>query len=186
MAFIDGENLTARFEAMVKEGRQPRITPRPGTDIATVVHSQSNYVWSSATLRSTVHRETVKRVHYYTTFTGTINDMQSFEEIITRLGCHTHPVPLPLVPRVFLKAKSDTPCKSVDINICVDVLEYVRQEALDAVYLVTGDADYMPLVEAVMRAGKIVYVGALSSGLSRRLQYQADRFDLLDEIYFEG
>lgn len=48
-----------------------------------------------------------------------------------------------------------------------------------------GGVDYMPLIEAVMRAGKRVYLGALNSGLSPRMRTAADRFLVLDAMYFD-
>lgn len=80
--------------------------------------------------------------------------------------------------------KANTRTKSVDINLCVEVMEYVARDALDSLFLVTGDVDYLPLIEATMRSGKRVYVGALSSGISARLRYAADRFIDLNPIYF--
>jgi uncharacterized LabA/DUF88 family protein len=65
-------------------------------------------------------------------------------------------------------------------------MEYVKNDALDGVYLVSGDVDYRPLVEAVMRAGKRAYVASLSSGRSKGYLNTLDRHIDLDYYYFMG
>lgn len=62
--------------------------------------------------------------------------------------------------------------------------DYVRQHALDVMYLVGGDVDSLPLVTATMRAGIPVHLAAFSSGLASRLRHSADTFTLLDGVYF--
>src|SRR6266568_1000438 len=193
MAFVDGENLTTRFQDMVNEGRKPRTSPSPQWEFLPETEYQENkYVWSPATVRNLFSDESLLRVHFYTTFPGPPNEADALTEEIARLVAQPlrdndiYPaVQLRLIPRVFQKQKRNTKAKSVDINICVDVMEYTGRNSLDAVYLVTGDIDYAPLIEAVMRAGKRVYVAALSSGLATRLRYGTDRFIDLDKTYFE-
>ena len=67
----------------------------------------------------------------------------------------------------------------------VDILTHTFQNNIDIVYLLSGDGDYIPLINEVMRAGKQVYVAAFSSGLSPKLKTVADKFTLLDDLYFE-
>lgn len=193
MAFIDGENLTSRFEAMLKDGWVPRRVEKlyePGP----IVHEAGRFVWSPSTIFGVPSREDLLRVHYYTTFSGATDDFERFKEFLTQqkviryqgesqMMAVEH---MQLVPRVFHKTTRGTKTKSVDINLSVEMLEYIRQNALDSIYLVTGDVDYLPLIEAAMRAGKKVYVAALSSGLSRRLEYSADKFISLNNTYFTG
>lgn len=75
--------------------------------------------------------------------------------------------------------------KGVDIQTTVDVLTNVYQNNLDAVYLVSGDGGYAPLIHEAQRMGKHVVVAALSSGLSPKLKLIADSFVSLDNCYFE-
>ncbi len=58
----------------------------------------------------------------------------------------------------------------------LDILSNVHQNNLDTVYLVSGDGDFIPLIEECIRFGKHVHVAALSSGLSPELRYVADQF----------
>lgn len=192
MAFVDGENLTARFEAMVKDGRKAR-TPREDRLLhSNIRHVSNRFVWSDGTIWGIPAQDDLVRVHYYTTFTGGNDEFEKFTEELGALtvarfqdeGQWIARDNQPVIPRVFKKEARNTRTKSVDINLCVDVLDYVRQDALDSVYLVTGDVDYLPLIEAVMRAGKRIYLAALSSGLSSRLRYGVDKFISLDRTYF--
>ncbi len=193
MAFVDGENLTARFSAMVGAGRQPRVRADDEIRWPVVKHGDS-FVWSPATVFGIAadHLELV-RAHYYTTFVGGSDVLDEFSEWIGQQfafrfadggGQRVVKSAVPLIPRVFHKTARKTRTKSVDINLCVEALEYVHRDAVDAIYLVTGDVDYLPLIEAVMRAGKRVFLAALSSGLSPRLKYGVDRFVPLDDTYF--
>jgi uncharacterized LabA/DUF88 family protein len=54
------------------------------------------------------------------------------------------------------------------------------------VYLASGDGDYLPLLQEVMRRGKQVEVLAFSSGLNEQLTYSVDRFLSLDEVFFDS
>lgn len=195
MAFVDGENLTARFAEMVKEGRTPRPNPNPNNPyMDEAVHSDEagRFVWSPSTLQPALEsgEEYLLRCHYYTTC-GQSEDVcdELTRDLSAQVARLYRAGGMPaggtnLIPRVYRKMKANTRTKSVDINLCVEVMEYVARDALDSLFLVTGDVDYLPLIEATMRSGKRVYVGALSSGISARLRYAADRFIDLNPIYF--
>lgn len=192
MAFVDGENLLSRFEAMIKIGHSFRDHTKQGDLMAPVKYEAQKFVWSPYTIFNLYMGDVLERVSYYTTFTG---DDDAVQALSTSIGeCGTRELPfsssgqhsLRVLPKVFKKSTRGTKTKSVDISICVDVMEYVNNDALDAVYLVSGDVDYRPLVEAVMRAGKRAYVASLSSGQSRAYSNVPDRFLTLDPIYFFG
>lgn len=195
MAFIDGENLTARYEEMVEAGwrtKSSRIGASAGFRFA---HEKGRFVWNPETVQQMYLGDVLGRAHYYSTFVGAIPELEAFSARIGECYAAEWPVnkgfatpkhPIRLIPKVFKKEGRSKKTKSVDINICVDIMEYVKNDALDAIYLVSGDADYRPLIEAVMRAGKRVYVAAFSSGVGNGLANLPDRFIDLDEIYFNG
>jgi uncharacterized LabA/DUF88 family protein len=191
MAFVDGENLTARFEAMVAEGKVPRTESRiPGATL--VQHLQKRLAWSPNTVKDLYPGDVLDRAYYYTTFVGAEDELENFSATVGQCAVwepvtsdvEEPPHPIRLIPRVFKKSVRATKTKSVDISLCVDVLECVKNNALDAVYLVSGDIDYRPLIEAVMRAGKRVYVASLSSGCAPHLPNIPDRYIDLDSVYF--
>ncbi len=190
MVFVDGENLTLRFQEMVKEGRNARTETSPNLweHLFAVDHIQDKFAWSPGTVRGLFGDEELLRAQYYAMCESGGDDAERLSEhiaaqnaIMFYAGTRST---VRLMPRVFQKTKKNTKTKSVDINVCVDVLDYVERDALDTVFLVTGDIDYLPLLEAVMRAGKRVIVGALSSGVAPRLRHATDRFVDLDPVYF--
>ena len=192
MAFIDGENLTIRYEAMLAAGCVPRNVRQGIWDPAAPIHESNIFVWSPSTLSGLLPDEEVLRAQYYTTFCGADDELEKFTQRLAQqqtdpyLSSGTFRPTVRLIPKVFKKAKRSTKTKSVDINICVDILDYVSNNALDSVFLVTGDVDYLPLIKSVMSAGKRVYVAALSDGLSNYLTYATDYFQSLDNVYFSS
>jgi uncharacterized LabA/DUF88 family protein len=68
----------------------------------------------------------------------------------------------------------------------VDILTNSFNNNLDTVFIVSGDGDYAPVLEEVIRHGKKIYVAALSSGLNPKLRDIADKFYDLDAKFFES
>ena len=64
--------------------------------------------------------------------------------------------------------------KGVDVQIAVDMLE--RSSLFDIAILVAGDADFVPVVEAVNRRGIMVVVAAELNSLADDLRRVADRY----------
>jgi uncharacterized LabA/DUF88 family protein len=192
MAFIDGENLTARFEAMVADGKEPK-TDSVIPHATLVKHLPGLLAWHPNTIHEMYLGDVLERAYYYSTFSGAEQELEQFSATVGQCSAwvpvHSDIVaprhPVRLIPRVFKKSARRTKTKSVDISLCVDVMECVKNDALDAVYLVSGDIDYRPLIEAVMRAGKRVYVASLSSGCSPQLPNIPDRYVNLDRTYFK-
>ena len=74
--------------------------------------------------------------------------------------------------------------KGIDIQLTVDILVNAYQNNLDTVYLLSGDADFVPVLEEVRRLGKRIYIAAFSSGLNPRIRAVADEFHDLDACFF--
>jgi len=101
-------------------------------------------------------------------------------------------------PQVFKREKPDsfakekkaegitviTRPKQLDIAIATRVLEDAANNTFHQCILVAGDEDYVPLVEAVKRKGKIVWVLAFRKYLSKhsKLEIVADRFLPFDDV----
>jgi len=194
MVFVDGENLTSRYEAMLKSGRVSKLPdPLYPVNGRVVAHSPGQFAWSPDSARELPVGTMLTRLYYYTTLQGAHEAVDTLSSHIATHGASplidgqiwTQAATVRLVPRVFKKESRGTKTKSVDINLCVDVMELVSNNALDLVYLITGDVDYRPLIDAVMRTGKRVYVASLSSGRSTRLPDIPDKFIDLDPVYFQ-
>ena len=74
--------------------------------------------------------------------------------------------------------------KRVDTNIVCDVMEnlYTESSEGDIFVLVVGDGDYIPAVERIKKANRMVYV-AFWNNISNELRAKADKFiDLTPDI----
>jgi len=182
MVFVDGENLRARYEAMVEDGEW-----RPQSS---VTHIPGKFVWSPHATDQLGAE--ILRVTYYTTVVSDYNGIRELErEIVKRHwsqdpfgGSARRGTAGSLTPRVFKKASKSQKTASVDINITIDVLRHCFQKDLGVVYIISGDGDYIPLIQEAMRTGTRVVVGALSSGLNEDMKIVPDRFIPLDLSFF--
>ena len=180
--FVDGENLVMRYQAMVADG----FKPRKG-----VVHVPDVFVWHPGI--TTWDCVNIARAYYYTSATG---DSQRIVELRKKIAGtlysfsferSTFPVAdgeAQLVPRIFHKSSQSRKTRNVDINIVIDVMRAGHLDNIDLIYLVSGDGDYMPLIEEVMRLGKEVNLSAFSSGLNEALVSSVDDFYSLDDVFF--
>ena len=182
MAFIDGENLVARYQAMLSDGRTPTHEVR---------HRQDIYAWSPAVIWTGLN--VVSRATYYTYAIGSEEIvLEVADEIRSLVFTQYNPIGQnlssrlgdTLYPKVLRKLKRARNPKGVDIQLTVDVLSNTYQNNLDIVFLVGGDGDYAPLIAECQRQGKQVFIAALSSGLNPGLRVVADRFIDLDTYFF--
>lgn len=179
MIFVDGENLVCRYQAMVQAGWQPR----DNIDC----HIPDVVVWHHS-FSHCVRMEEVIRATYYTYVVGDEPRVRQIKETIRELSFRAHrntTLPTKLTPRVFKKQKKSAKGKGVDIAMVVDVLTHVHRDNIDSVLLLTGDGDYLPLIEEIQRSGKQCYVSAFSDGLHPDLPLIADRFYCLDGTTFQ-
>lgn len=182
MVFVDGENLVSRYQAMLDEGWSPR---KEGVE-----HAKDVFVWEPTSVF--VGLNVVLRATYYTYVQGSTEATNDVEKKIKELyfinyrppGTNFGHLPSTLTPCVFSKPKNRK-AKGVDIQLTVDILTHAYQDNCDTVYLMSGDGDYVPVLEEVQRLGKQVFISAFSSGLSPKLRLMADSFQLLDAYYLQ-
>ncbi|WP_159103178.1 NYN domain-containing protein [Acidovorax radicis] len=182
MGFADGENLVARYQAIVKAGRTPR---------AGIEYEKDVLVWHEEITEQFV--SDVVRLSYYQTVSGDDLKLEEIHERITGVRFGYSPENQDdsitysgsLYPRIFKKESRSAKTKSVDINLTIDVLRHAADPRIDIIFLLSGDGDFLPLAQEVSRNGKQVWLAAFSSGLSRRLRHVADEFIDLDELFFE-
>lgn len=172
--FVDGENLTYRYQAMVTEGRKPKDS---------IKHEVDTFVWAPAIVDYSSWRLT--RVSYYTSVVGDDTKLQQLAEQLAAIRYEYSAGFGFLNPHIFKKQKRGDKTKSVDINLVTDLLRHTYNQSVDEVCVLTGDGDYLPTIQEVMRQGVRVNVGAFSSGLDIRLCTQSDEFIDLDPMFFE-
>jgi uncharacterized LabA/DUF88 family protein len=181
MIFVDGENLTMRYQESVASGRKPK---------GAVQHLQDTYAWSPLITHNRYSGlANVLRVHYYTSVTGDHDKVDETRAALSQMGFATQTGNGfhngQLVPTVFKKPKQSKKTRNVDIQIVIDVMRYAFTGAVDKIYLASGDGDYLPLIQEVMRRGTQVEVLAFKSGLNPSLKPAVDRFHLLEDAFFE-
>lgn len=180
MAFIDGENLTMRYQNMVQQGRTP---------LKNNVYVPDVFVWNPGAVNIEAHCE-ILRATYYTYAVGDDAHIKQWTDELKAIDYQYRISTQELVqtgfiyPKIFKKPQRTAKRKGVDISIAVDSLCHVYGNSVDIVYLVTGDGDYKPLIDEIVRNGKRVYLGALSDGLNPVLPNIVDRFFDLDDKFF--
>ena len=177
--FVDGENLVFRYQEEIRLGR----IPADG-----VIHEPDCFVWHPG-ITSVSHFD-LFRVCYYTTVVGSDDYIEQIRQKLAKIvfratAMGPSHISGQIVPRVFKKPQKSTKTRSVDIHLIIDVLQYAHLNAVDLIYLASGDQDYLPLIENVMRQGKQVYISAFSSGLGKPLAYSCDEFFDLDKFFFK-
>lgn len=186
MIFIDGENLVMRYQDMVKKGCEKK----PNTE-----HVKDIYVWHD----ELIPREEInlKRITYYTSAVGSDVYINEIREKIHNINYKFRGQPYifhdatkyqeelgSVVPKVFKKPSKGLKSRQVDINIVIDMLNHATPSQVDRMLLISGDGDFIPLIQEVMRHGIQVHISALSDGLSPKLKVVADAFTLLDDSMF--
>lgn len=171
MAFIDGENFTMRGQDLAKENA---LTLVPGDYWQEDMFLWAPYNtenqpgrWNFVNLDIPRLERNPIRCHYYTSVAGDDQKVDQITDQIWKLG---------FAPRVFKKAKKDQKSKGVDISLTTDMLNHAFAGHYGVAVLVTGDGDYVPVVEAVKRTGRIVIVSTLNSGLNPKLRRAADAY----------
>lgn len=173
--FVDGENLVFRFQEMLRRGYVPHEDMYHERDVA---------VWTPSFTSLAQYHE-IRRVTYYTYVVGDDARVAFIREAIRKLTFNKHMasfLPNSVTPCVFKKDARSRSGKGVDIKLCVDVLGHVYRRNTDAILLMSGDGDYEPLIEEVLRNGVQVFLAAFSDGLNPRLRDLVDGLHELDGV----
>lgn len=173
MVFIDGENLVFRYQEMLKLGYVPRDD---------LVHERDVFVWHDSFTWLAQYHEIIRATYY----TNAVGDEPYVASLRARLKVQTYTkhmaslLPNSLAPCIFKKDSRTRSAKGVDVKLTVDALSHVHRRNTDAILLMSGDGDYVPLVDEVQRSGVQVFLSAFSSGLSPRLRERVDALYELD------
>jgi hypothetical protein len=171
MLFVDGENFTIRGqEVAARAGLALRVGE---------FYSRDCYLWIPGTPPKDLAahgngspqmlHERGERSSYYTFVQGDPDRIGAVRESLWRLGFQ---------PAVF-KKPTGLRAKGVDIALTKDVLSNAFLDNYDVAVLVTGDGDYLPVVEEVKRLGKIVTVlffDEAGGGMNPELRLASDGF----------
>lgn len=177
--FADGENLVCRFQELLLAGRKP---------VSDVVHEKDTFVWCPQLTAWTLMD--VRRVNYYTSVVGDHDRVRATGDQIGRLlyRCEDgqRVGKASIVPHVFKKESRERRSRLVDIQLTLDAVHAAKENRIDAVMILSGDGDFLPVVREIRRTGCQAFVGAFSSGLHGQLPTDADVFLDLDRIFFQS
>ena len=144
-------------------------------DVQNLYHSAKNLYQARVNFREIVKtavsgRKLIRAFAYVVrTKTG---EEKPFFDALTNLGIETRVKDLQEYYGGLKKA-------DWDVGIAVDAIK--TSDSVDAVVLVSGDGDYVPLVEYLQNHGKRVEVMAFGKSTSSRLREVADEFIDLEE-----
>ncbi len=168
MLFVDGENFTIRSKKLAKkknvelrkgEFYEPDVFVWIPNQKATVLLPNVGLNLQSQAVRS----------YYYTNVKGDNANINKVRESLWNLGFH---------PEVFKKDRPDQKAKGVDITLTKDMLSHAYLDNYDVAVLLSGDGDYVPLLNEVKRLGKQVCVAFFTGdfGLIKELKLASDSF----------
>lgn len=178
MVFADGENMVFNYQSTLKNGDEK---PSLG-----VLHLEDTYVWHPHSFDFTGY-EVIRFIYY----TFSVGDDAKIEEIKSQIKNLTYSkdrhsiLPPYLRPSVFKKSKQGKKSKGVDIQMTVDILSNVYYDNVDTVLLITGDGDFLPIINEIIRNGKQVILASFKSGLNKGLLNHVDDYIELDKKYFK-
>ncbi len=177
MAFIDGENLVFTYQRLLETMSKASLE---------VTHRPDVFVWHKDSIEPSKHE--ILRATYYTSAVG---DPDTQLAIVTQIKNQPHAIynasflPHSLTPYVIKKEKQSKKTKRVDVKLSVDLLTNCYNNNLDTVYLITGDADYLPVIKAARHLGKQVFLAFFETeSLSPKLLQYVDDFIPLNAVYF--
>lgn len=169
MLFVDGENLTLRAQEIAKaKGIILQESP---------YFRKDTFIWPELMMQMEIILRGIKiktpiRSYYYTSVVGDDKKLTEINELLWKIGFQ---------PEVFKKSKGRK-SKGVDITLTKDILCHAFMNNYDMAVLITGDADYLPVIEEIKRQGKLVYLVFIeSTKIDPKLIMAADMFETIPE-----
>ncbi len=98
---------------------------------------------------------------------------QGFLNELQRMGIKVKTMPLKKTPEGFIE-------KGVDVLLATDMVSLAFRDGYDTAILVSGDSDYVPVVEEIQSLGKRVENASFKRTSSFELRKVCDDFILLD------
>ncbi len=72
--------------------------------------------------------------------------------------------------------------KEVDVSLACEMLEHAMMNHYDVAIVVSGDRDFVPVIQKVQSAGKRVEVAAFSGAYNNETKRTADAYYVLDQL----
>lgn len=164
------------------------LPPFPSTERVGVFVDVANLLYSARTLRLAVDfgklldflrgNRRLVRAHAYCPTSPQPSEDQMFLQAVKGLGYR-------ITTKNYKTFSSGAKKADLDLDLCMDVVRLVEGNALDCVVLVSGDSDFMPLLDYCSDHGVRVEVAAFDEAMSATLRQSCDLFinlSMLEEI----
>ncbi len=197
LANVIAQTISAQTDRMVAELRHANqsptnvsvsLPPFPSTERVGVFVDVANLLYSARTLRMTIDfgklldflrgNRRLVRAQAYCPTSPQPGDEQMFLQAVKGLGYR-------ITTKNYKTFSSGAKKADMDLDLCMDVVRLVDGRAVDCIVLVSGDSDFMPLLDYCSDHGVRVEVAAFDESMSATLRQSCDLFinlSMLDEI----
>ena len=197
LANIVSQAIQTQTDRLASELRRANQTPTnisvtmppfPSTERVGVFVDVANLLYSARTLRMTVDfgklldflrgNRRLVRAHAYCPTSPQPGDEQMFLQAVKGLGYR-------ITTKNYKTFSSGAKKADLDLDLCMDVVRLVDGRAVDCIVLVSGDSDFMPMLDYCSDHGVRVEVAAFDESMSATLRQSCDLFinlSMLDEI----
>ncbi|GLV58450.1 hypothetical protein KDH_52830 [Dictyobacter sp. S3.2.2.5] len=196
-ANVVSQALQTQTDRMVSEFRRisqaptnvsVTLPPFPSTERVGVFVDVANLLYSARTLRIGVDfgklldflrgNRRLVRAHAYCPTSPQPGDEQMFLQAVKGLGYR-------ITTKNYKTFSSGAKKADLDLDLCMDVVRLVDGGAVDCIVLVSGDSDFMPMLDYCSDHGVRVEVAAFDEAMSATLRQSCDLFinlSMLEEI----
>jgi uncharacterized LabA/DUF88 family protein len=164
------------------------MPPFPSTERVGVFVDVANLLYSARNLRMTVDfgklldflrgNRRLVRAQAYCPTSPQPGDEQMFLQAVKGLGYR-------ITTKNYKTFSSGAKKADLDLDLCMDVVRLVDGKAVDCIVLVSGDSDFMPMLDYCSDHGVRVEVAAFDESMSATLRQSCDLFinlGMLEEI----
>ena len=189
--------IQAQTDRMVAELRRTNQVPTsvsvslpalPSTERVGVFVDVANLLYSARTQRLTIDfgklldflrgNRRLVRAHAYCPTSPQPGEDQMFLQAVKGLGYR-------ITTKNYKTFSSGAKKADLDLDLCMDVVRLVDGRAVDCIVLVSGDSDFMPMLDYCSDHGVRVEVAAFDESMSATLRQSCDLFinlSMLEEI----
>jgi uncharacterized LabA/DUF88 family protein len=164
------------------------LPPFPSSERVGVFVDVANLLYSARTLRVAVDfgklldflrgNRRLVRAHAYCPTSPQPGDEQMFLQAVKGLGYR-------ITTKNYKTFSSGAKKADLDLDLCMDVVRLVDGKAVDCIVLLSGDSDFMPMLDYCSDHGVRVEVAAFDEAMSATLRQSCDLFinlSMLEEI----
>ncbi len=197
LANVVAQAIQTQSDRMVAELRRANqiptnvsvsLPPFPSTERIGVFVDVANLLYSARTQRLTIDfgklldflrgNRRLVRAHAYCPTSPQPGDDQMFLQAVKGLGYR-------ITTKNYKTFSSGAKKADLDLDLCMDVVRLVDGKAVDCIVLVSGDSDFMPMLDYCSDHGVRVEVAAFDESMSATLRQSCDLFvnlSMLEEI----